>query len=150
MVRSQFPFAGCWCVTQALLCTDLSAQPTEMVEWFVLRWRSEVTFQEARAHLGLDTQRQWSHAAIARTTPLLLRLFSWITLLAHVLSSDHSPPVRSTAWYPRSLPTFSDAIAWTRLLLWQNIFRMSASEPDIVKISPSVLCRLTDTLCYAT
>jgi hypothetical protein len=136
--------------TQALLCTDLSACPTEMVEWFVLRWRLEVTFQEARAHLGLDTQRQWSDAAIARTTPLLLGLFSWLTLLAHVLSSDQSPPIRSAAWYPKSLPTFSDAIAWARLLLWQEILTMSVPEPDIVKIPRSVLLRLTDTLCYAT
>lgn len=136
--------------TQALLCTDLSAPPTDIVEWFVLRWRLEVTFQEARAHLGLDSQRQWSDAAIARTTPLLLGLFSWITLLAHVLSSDHSLPVRSTAWYPKSLPTFSDAIAWARLLVWQEIFRMSVPEADIVKIPRPVLLRLTDTLSYAT
>lgn len=136
--------------TQALLCTDLSACPTDIVQWFVLRWRLEVTFQEARAHLGLDTQRQRSDAAIARTTPLLLGLFSWITLLAHVLSSDHSLPVRSAAWYPKSLPTFSDAIAWARLLLWQDILRTSTSNTDIVKIPRSVLLRLTDTLCYAT
>jgi len=136
--------------TQALLCTDLSAQPTEIVEWFVLRWRVEVTFQEARAHLGLDSQRQWSDAAIARTTPLLLGLFSWITLLAHVLSSDHWLPVRSAAWYPKSLPTFSDAIASARLLLWQQTFRLSVPQDDIVKIPHSVLLRLTDTLCYAT
>jgi hypothetical protein len=136
--------------TQALLCTDVSVCPTDVIEWFVLRWRLEVTFQEARAHLGLDTQRQWSDAAIARATPLLLGLFSWITLLAHVLSSDQSLPVRSTAWYPKSLPTFSDAIAWARLLLWQDVFRMSALELDIVKIPRSVFLRLTDTLCYAT
>lgn len=135
---------------QALLCTDLSVQPTDIVEWFVLRWRLEVTFQEARAHLGLDSQRQWSDAAIARTTPLLLGLLSWITLLAHVLSSDHSRPVRSAAWYPKSLPTFSDAIAWARLLVWHEIFRMSAPETDIVKIPRSALLRLTDTLCYVS
>jgi hypothetical protein len=136
--------------TQALLCTNLFVCPTDMVEWFVLRWRLEVTFQEARAHLGLDTQRQWSDAAIARTTPLLLGLFSWITLLAHFLSSDQTPPIRSSAWYPKSLPTFSDAIAWARLLLWQETFRMSVPEADSVKIPRSVLLRLTDTLCYAT
>jgi hypothetical protein len=116
----------------------------------VLRWRLEVTFQEARAHLGLDTQRQRSDAAIARTTPLLLGLFSWITLLAHVLNSDQSLPIRSAAWYPKSLPTFSDAIAWARLLLWQEIFRISVPDADSVKIPQSVLLRLTDTLCYAT
>jgi hypothetical protein len=136
--------------TQALLCTDLSACPTDIVEWFVLRWRVEVTFQEARAHLGLDSQRQWSDAAIARTTPLLLGLFSWITLLAHIVCTDQSPPVRSAAWYPKPLPTFSDAIAWARLLVWQETFRMSVPEADIVKIPHSVFLRLTDTLCYAT
>ena len=51
---------------QALLCTDPSADPTQILEWFVLRWQLEVTFQEVRAHLGVETQRQWSDLAIAR------------------------------------------------------------------------------------
>ena len=62
--------------TQALLCTDTSADPTQILEWFVLRWQLEVTFQEVRTHLGVETQRQWSDLAIARTTPVLLGLFS--------------------------------------------------------------------------
>ena len=57
---------------QALLCTDPSADPTQILEWFVLRWQLEVTFQEVRAHLGVETQRQWSDLAIARTTPILI------------------------------------------------------------------------------
>ena len=57
---------------QALLCTDPSADPTQILEWFVLRWQLEVTFQEVRAHLGVETQRQWSDRAIARTTPILM------------------------------------------------------------------------------
>ena len=61
---------------QALLCTDPSADPTQILEWFVLRWQLEVTFQEVRAHLGVETQRQWSDQAIARTTPILMGLFS--------------------------------------------------------------------------
>ena len=68
---------------QALLCTDASADPTQILEWFVLRWQLEVTFQEARTHLGMETQRQWSDLAIARTTPALLGIFSWTTLAAH-------------------------------------------------------------------
>ena len=35
-----------------------------------------------RTHLGVETQRQWSDLAIARTTPALLGLFSWTTLAA--------------------------------------------------------------------
>src|SRR5215211_3871445 len=57
---------------QALLCTDLARDPAQIVSWFVRRWQVEVTFQEARAHLGVETQRQWSDKAVAHTTPCLL------------------------------------------------------------------------------
>src|SRR5215210_1988838 len=68
---------------QALLCTNLDADPEEIVCWFVMRWQLEVTFQEMRRHLGFETQRQWSDMAIRRTTPALLGLFSLVTLFAH-------------------------------------------------------------------
>jgi hypothetical protein len=135
--------------TQALLSTDPALAPVQIVEWFVLRWRLEVTFEEARAHLGVETQRQWSALAIARTTPALLGLFSFITLLAHTLLNSHPLPVRSAAWYAKSLPTFSDTIAWVRSFLWQSTFLMSPADPDIIQIPRSLLSRLTDTLCYA-
>ena len=75
---------------QALLCTDPSADPTQILEWFVLRWQLEVTLQEVRAHLGVETQRQWSDQAIARTTPILMGLFSWTTLAAHLLRQQRA------------------------------------------------------------
>ena len=62
---------------QALLCTNPTEDPAQILQWFVLRWQLEVTFQEVRTHLGVETQRQWSDLAIARTTPALLGLFSW-------------------------------------------------------------------------
>jgi len=68
---------------QALLCTDLEADPKKIVCWFAMRWQLEVTFQEVRRHLGFETQRQWSELAIRRTTPALMGLFSLITLFAH-------------------------------------------------------------------
>ena len=53
----------------------------------MMRWQLEVTFQEARRHLGFETQRQWSEMAIRRATrratPALLGLFSLIALFAH-------------------------------------------------------------------
>ncbi len=57
---------------QALLCTDLTVKPEQILKWFILRWRVEVTFHEVRTHLGVETQRQWSHLSIARTTPALV------------------------------------------------------------------------------
>src|SRR5215212_3382736 len=38
--------------TQALLCTDLGAQPERIISWFVRRWQMEATFQEVRQRLG--------------------------------------------------------------------------------------------------
>jgi hypothetical protein len=136
---------------QALLCTDPQAAPAQVVQWFVLRWQLEVTFQEVRAHLGVETQRQWSDLAIARTTPVLLGLFSWVTLTAHLLQETAPISIRHTAWYPKPLPTFSDAIAQVRQQLWpcSETFCMSPSEADMVKIPRPLLTRLLDTVSYA-
>ncbi|MGB5408968.1 MAG: hypothetical protein WBN43_19555, partial [Thiogranum sp.] len=68
-------------------------------ELFVLRWSIEVTFEEVRRHLGVETQRQWSALAIARTTPLLLALFSLVCLMVHRLPDCWPSLARSTAWY---------------------------------------------------
>ena len=134
-----------------MLYTDPSRAPVQIVEWFVLRWQVEVTFEEARAHLGLETQRQWSDLAIARTTPALLDLFSWVTLAARLLQSETLLLARGAAWYAKALPTFSDAIASVRYQLWPcpDIFCMSPVEPDIVKLPRSLVTRLVDTLRYA-
>jgi hypothetical protein len=137
--------------TRALLCTDQTAQPIQVLQWFVRRWQVEVTFQEVRTHLGVETQRQWSAKAIARTTPILMGLFSWVTLLAHQSQENHSLPVRLAAWYAKTAPTFSDAIALVRRRIWQHwSFWMSEVNPDIQKSLPDLLNRLFDTVCYST
>lgn len=137
--------------SQALLCTDLEAQPKQIVEWFVMRWQLEVTLQEARAHLGVETQRQWSDEAIARTTPALLGLFSLVTLLAHRSTRRRTLPIRQAAWYHKPLPTFSDALAVVRYQLWCHMtFSMSGSKSDIAKVPDALLNRFADALCYAT
>jgi hypothetical protein len=135
---------------QALLGTDLTVAPVQSLEWVVLRWRLEVTWQEARAHLGMDTQRQWNERAMARTTPALLGLFSMVTLVAGRLAQEHMLPVRQAVWYHNSLPTFAHAIAIVRQHLWTSThFYMSPTQADIVEIPCALLKRLTETLCYA-
>ncbi len=116
--------------TQALLCTDQTMAPTQILEWFVLRWQLEVTFQEVRTHLGVETQRQWSDLAIARTTPVLLGLFSWATLAAHALQKQHPMTQRRAAWYDKPAPTFVDAIALVRRHLWLTSEGFSTSVVD--------------------
>jgi hypothetical protein len=85
---------------EAFCCPDWEATPGESLQWVVMRWSVEVTCEEGRAHLGLETQRQWSDQAIARTTPVLLALFSLVTVLALKLSHGGEIPVPVTAWYP--------------------------------------------------
>jgi DDE superfamily endonuclease len=136
--------------TQALLCTTLEASPLEIISWFVLRWQMEVTFEESRAHLGLETQRQWSDKAIARTTPAVFGLFSLVTLLAHRLLEQSPCPTRRAAWYAKTLPTFSDTLALVRRHLWtQTHFVLSPSSVDAQQIPRALLDHLAGLLCYA-
>lgn len=136
---------------QALLCIDLTIKPLQIVKWFVMRWRLEVTFEEVRAHLGFETQRQWSDLAITRSTPAILGLFSLVALLAHQLARDGKLPVRQAAWYQKSLPTFSDALAVVRHHLWRQMgFQTSPSQGDLQKAPNILLQRMAEVLCYAT
>ena len=132
---------------QALLSTNLHHGAEQIMNWFVRRSTMEVTFEEARAHLGMETQRQWNDRAIARTTPALLGLYSIITLTAHLLietgvsqiTSGVGLPLCCTAWYAKSHPTFADAIALVWRHLWEHLhFSMSQQEADMMKI-PRVL-----------
>ncbi len=134
---------------QALLCTDPTATPAQVLAWFVQRWQLAVTFEEARRHLGVETQRQWSEAAIRRTTPVLLGLFSLVTLLAHRQRQAPGRRVRQAAWYRKRHPTCADALALVRRDSWQHqAFPTSPCAGELVEIPRVVVDRLTETLCY--
>jgi hypothetical protein len=135
--------------TQALLCTDLIEKPEQILKWFVMRWQLEVTFHEVRDHLGVETQRQWSDWAIARTTPALLGLFSLVTLLANTHAQKGKIPIRQDAWYCKPLPTFSDALALVRQEIWQHrYFQLSQKRYDVRKMQPEVFNYLSNAAFY--
>jgi DDE superfamily endonuclease len=135
---------------QAFLCTDLDADPLDILRWFIRRWSIEVTFAEVRRHLGVETQRQWSEPAIARTTPILLGLFSLITLWADEHYAGRTPVTRIASWYRKSLPTFSDALACIRRDLWaQGNISGSRQMLDPTRIPAARLNTLIDLACYA-
>jgi len=135
---------------QALLSTDAQIAPWQIVQWFVLRWQLETTYAEVRAHLGVESQRQWNDQAIARTTPCLLALFSLVTLLAATLYQQGRLRVRSAAWYDKSQLTFADTIAAVRQQLWTDmLFAKSVSRQDQIKIPRALFQHLTEALCYA-
>jgi hypothetical protein len=135
--------------TQALLCTDQAATPEQILGWFVLRWQLEVTLEEARRHLGVESQRQWSDAAIRRTTPALLGLFSLVALLAHERMGDPADTTRQAAWYRKARPTFADALALVRRGLWRHrTFQTSTCADEVSKVPHALVEQLTEMLCY--
>jgi hypothetical protein len=135
---------------QALLSTDVTLTPIQMVTWFVQRWQVEVTFQEVRTHLGVETQRQWADLAVARATPALFGLFTVVTLLAHHLSAHHPVSPRQATWYTKAIPTFADALALVRSQLWSHAhFSLSHKDYELIQIPRPLFECLTETLCYA-
>jgi hypothetical protein len=134
---------------QALVCTDLSAQPMQIWQWFRQRWQLEVTFEAVRSHLAVETQRQWSDLAILHTTPALLALFSIVVMLANQLQTQHEFDLPNTGWYPKSSPTFADAIALVRQRLWQfRLFQLSDQQTDTVNTPRVFFNCWSDLLCY--
>ena len=135
---------------QAFLSTDTDADPADMLAWFIRRWTIEVTFAEVRRHLGVETQRQWTDRAIARTTPMLLGLFSLVTLLADDIQHTDTIVARSARWYAKATVTFSDALAAIRRQLWADeTFAMSRPDRHRQKSRDEILDRLIDLACYA-
>ena len=133
---------------QAFLSTDLEADPSNILRWFVCRWRTETTFEEARRHLGVETQRQWSDLAILRTTPALLGLFSLVTLWATRLAAERSILPDCVCWYPKHYATFSDALASVRSELWASTaFGPSPAGREMQKIPADLLDRLMLVAC---
>jgi hypothetical protein len=120
---------------EVFACTDTGASAEEIIKWFVLRWGLEVTFEEMREQMGMETQRQWSDLAIARTTPILMGLFSLVVIYTRKLRPDGKIPILSSAWYDKVEVTFSDCLAMVRKHLWSSGLDVkSAREADFVSL----------------
>jgi hypothetical protein len=153
---SQCRSAGSWsAIPLASSSRKLSWQPIstlirDILTWFVSRWQVEVTFEEVRAHLGVETQRQWSDKAILRTTPVLLGLYSIVILWTHDLAESRQLKPRTAAWYPKAVLTFSDAIAAVRREIWAHqISSMSRTHRDTIKIPRHIWHRMQNALAHA-
>jgi hypothetical protein len=134
---------------KALFSTDPTQAAAEIVGDFMKRWSLETTFEESRAHLGIETQRQWSDLATLRTTPLLFGLYSLVTLCGQALAPAGHLPLKHAVWYHKQTATFSDVLALVRRQLWGNFpFPTSPSDPDVVLVPRSVLNQLAHAVCY--
>lgn len=135
---------------RAYFATDPTQAAVAVIEAFVLRWAIEVMFEESRAHLGIETQRQWSDLAIERSTPCLFGLYSLVALLAHALHPDGKVPIRQSAWYKKQEATFSDVLATVRCHLWGDFNYLTSPHDPAVRLIPQKdLIRLAQAVCYS-
>jgi hypothetical protein len=114
-----------------LMSTDLIISPEKIITHYIRRWNLEVTFEDVREHLGVETQRQWSDKAIARTTPILMGLYTIVCLICNRLQEERPIEVAQTAWYEKEDATFSDLLKSVRKILWKDnlIFRKHIFAP---------------------
>ena len=134
---------------KAIFSTDSTQTAEQIVSDFMKRWSLEVTFEEGRAYLGIETQRQWSDRAIERSTPLLFGLYSLVTLFGQALHPDGHIPVAQTAWYRKHTATIRSVLALVRQYLWgQGTFPTSPTDPGVVLVPRSTLERLSLAVCW--
>ena len=134
---------------RAFFSTCPDDRAADIVSAYIQRWSIETTFEESRAHLGFETQRQWSDLATERTTPCLLGLYSIVVLLANGLYRSGGLSVRRFAWYDKQQATFSDTLAAVRYHLWEvEHFSTSPPNTERVEIPRVSLQCLLQSVCY--
>ena len=134
-----------------LAATDPGLRPEQVVGLYTLRWPLETTFQECRAHLGLETPRQRSERSVLRTTPLLLGLFTLVTLIwRRCPRAAAGGSVQRADWYEKAEPTFTDALLRVRELLWRSVLSATPQRRSGSRLKPeSLILPLIRTLTLA-
>ena len=135
---------------RAYFSTDQTQAGLFIITDFMKRWCAEVTFEESRAHLGVETQRQWSDKAIERMTPCLFGLYSLVALLGQRLHPTGDIPFQQTAWYRKQQATFTDVLAAVRRHLWHDFsYSTSPHNPDVILLPRSEVSRLVTAACFS-
>lgn len=123
-----------------LMSTDPLMTPERMIELFIDRWGLEVTFEESREHLGVETQRQWSDRAIARSTPTLMGLYSCVCLMGNRLKQVEPLQAEASSWHQKEHIAFSDILRAVRMVIWKDslILRKGKNTGSLEKITPEM------------
>lgn len=103
-------------------CSDQTLEACRIIELFARRWNIEVTFQESRALLGLETTRHWCRQSVLRVTPILMGLFTAVVLIWQQLPKNKQSTLWSqTPCYTKTAITFADVLASVRRELWETM-----------------------------
>ena len=103
---------------EAFYTTDLTMAPQEIIRHFVQRWGIEVTFEESKRFLAVESTRHRKKKSVLRSFPLLMGLFSLISLWYFDRFKEQPEVTTAQAWYQKKQPTFADAINAMRKDIW--------------------------------
>lgn len=125
--------------------TDRTLSPAGIVECYARRWSIEVTFEEARRHLGIETLRNRSHNAVQRSVPMLFSLYSLIVTWFALFKSSNGDYINRTPWYKKKHITFSDMLKTARL----DILSELVSLQDDINTTEFQVASLTMNIIYS-
>jgi DDE superfamily endonuclease len=132
---------------EAFYTTDLSMAPEEIIRHFVERWTIEVTFEESKRFLAVESTRNRKKESVLRSFPLLMGLFSLISLWYFKRFKQQPKVTTAQDWYQKNQPTFADAIKTMRKEIWdQNLFSMFTKNHDMQKMPKAFMAFLSDSL----
>jgi hypothetical protein len=103
--RSGQPAAGARRAVTFSTVTDAAAD--QVLLWYAMRWSIEVTFRDAKQHMGLEHLYGWSEQAARRTAPTLMLLCGLVVLWSAAAGQRPAPS-------PATPPTFAGMLAGLR------------------------------------
>jgi hypothetical protein len=128
--------------------TDTTLAPAQIIAHYASRWNIETTFQEVRAHLGLETTRGWRERTVLRAAPCLFGLYAVVAALFALL-----PPEKrggGVGWRGKGDVSFSDALCAVRRWLWaEAVLPQADARHEFQKLPEPVRELLFTTLAPA-
>jgi hypothetical protein len=130
--------------------TDCKMDVTEIIEAFVGRWDIEVTFEEMREHMGLETSRGRTCNTVLRFEPCQFLLYS-LVVYWYLEIAPSSQNAIWYSWHGKTSITYTDVIIAVRRNAWdQHLFQRSTPRGFVVKLPNAAKKLVLDALALAT
>jgi hypothetical protein len=117
--------------------TTQTESPAETVlEQYSWRWPIEVTFHDAKQHLGIEEPQNRTTLAARRTAPTGFLLYSLVVWWHESVRSEPAKSLRS--WPHKRSPSFADMLAALRMesleIMQQNYLSTPIKQPGVQKL----------------
>ena len=99
---------------QAFYSTCHEATAEQVLIWYARRWSIEVTFHDAKGHLGFEQPQGWTRKAVERTAPTAMLLYSLIVLWFAAEGHRHYRAPNRPWYRSKSGASFADMLSTLR------------------------------------